>query len=47
MIIGYNACVVGNQSKSPFSLPIVFFEANGKKQDSVLSGSTLSAYKVL
>ena len=24
-----------------------FFEANGKKRDSALSGSTLSAYKVL
>lgn len=32
----------------PFSLPIVFFEANGKKtRQCTISGSTLSAYKVL
>jgi len=47
MIIGYNACVVGNQSKSPFSLPIVFLKQMAKKRDSVLPDSTLSAYKVL
>ena len=46
MIIGYNACVVRNRNKTPLSTDS-FFEANGKKRDSALSGSTLSAYKVL
>lgn len=32
---------------NPPSLPIVFLKQMAKKRDSVLSGSTLSAYKVL
>lgn len=42
-----NACVVGNRNKSPLLSTDSFLKQMAKKQDSVLSGSTLSAYKVL
>jgi len=40
-----NACVVGNRNKSPLLSTYSFL--NQMTKDSVLSGSTLSAYKVL